>query len=147
MLAIIRIRGNVGVKKDIRDTLEMLNLKKVNTCTIIPETPNYLGMLKKVKDFVTWGTVSKDNLKKLIEKRGFSKKNEKITEEFLKENKLKIEEIIENFDKNKKEKTIKPYFRLTPPSKGFKKSIKQHYPKGALGNRKEEINELLKKMM
>jgi len=41
---------------------------------------------------------------------------------------------------------IEPVFRLTPPSKGFK-SIKEHYPKGDLGYRGKEINELLKRMI
>jgi large subunit ribosomal protein L30 len=36
---------------------------------------------------------------------------------------------------------------LTPPSKGFRKSIKQHYPDGELGYRGKEINVLLKRMI
>ena len=40
--------------------------------------------------------------------------------------------------------TIKS-FRLQPPLKGFR-SIKQHYPKGALGYRGAAINELIKRM-
>ena len=43
-------------------------------------------------------------------------------------------------------KKLKPVFRLTPPSKGFK-SIKQHWPKGDLGYRGKEINELIKRMI
>ena len=46
-----------------------------------------------------------------------------------------------------KETGIKRVFRLTPPSGGFKKSIKQHFPKGELGNRKEKINELILRMI
>ena len=41
---------------------------------------------------------------------------------------------------------IKPVFRLSPPSKGYK-SIRSDYPKGDLGNRGEAINELLKRMV
>ena len=37
-------------------------------------------------------------------------------------------------------------FRLQPPLKGFR-SIKQHYPKGALGYRGAAINELIKRMV
>ena len=42
---------------------------------------------------------------------------------------------------------IKPVFRLTPPSKGFKKSIKQQYPNGEIGYRGEKINELILRMI
>jgi large subunit ribosomal protein L30 len=43
-------------------------------------------------------------------------------------------------------KKLKPVFRLTPPSKGFK-SVKEAYPKGDLGYRGKEINELMGRMI
>ena len=41
---------------------------------------------------------------------------------------------------------LNPVFRLSPPRKGYK-SLKKHYPRGALGYRREKINELLKRML
>jgi len=148
MLAVIRIKGSVGIKKEIRDTFKMLNLEKKNSCVIIPETPQYLGMIKKIKDFSTWGTISEETLTELIKKRARTNDNERITEEFLKKNKMKIEDMAKKIKEEKiKELEIKPYFRLSPPSKGFKGSTKHHYPSGALGDRKEKINELLERMI
>ena len=87
----------------------------------------------------------------MIEKRGRLDGNKRIDDEFLKNNKIKNFKVLsENIIKDKtnlKSLGIKPYFRLSPPSKGFKYSIKRHYPRGALGDRKEKINELLKKMI
>lgn len=146
MLAVIRIRGTVGIRKSIKDTFKILRLEKKNTCIVISETPQYLGMIKKVKDFVTWGDISEETLIELVKKRARTKDNGRLTEDFLKKN--KIENIAKKILEGKiKEIDIRPYFRLSPPSKGFKGSIKQHYPKGVLGNRKEEINQLLKRMM
>ncbi|MCK4634963.1 MAG: 50S ribosomal protein L30 [Candidatus Aenigmarchaeota archaeon] len=146
MLAVIRIRGTVGIRRSIKDTFKMLHLEKKNTCIVISEAPQYLGMIKKVKDFVTWGDISEETLIELVKKRARTKENGRLTEDFLKKN--KIENIAKKILEGKiKEIDIKPYFRLSPPSKGFKGSIKQHYPKGVLGNRKEEINQLLKRMM
>ena len=34
-IALIRIRGQTGIRKDIKDTLTMLNLHKNNYCSII----------------------------------------------------------------------------------------------------------------
>jgi len=45
-----------------------------------------------------------------------------------------------------KKKGDGPLFRLSPPTKGYK-SIKIHYPKGALGYRGEAINTLLRRMV
>ena len=150
MLAVIRIRGSVGVRKEIKDTFKMLNLEKKHRCTVIPETPQYMGMVKKVKDYSTWGPISEEILIKLLEKRGRTIHNEKITNEFLEKRKLKsIKDLAKKVMEGKKLKELglKPYFRLSPPSKGFRGSIKQHYPKGVLGNRGEKINELLKRMI
>ena len=39
--AVIRIRGRIGVRRDIADTLKMLRLHKVNHCVIVPETDTF----------------------------------------------------------------------------------------------------------
>ena len=40
MIAIIRIAGQVGLNKDIRETLNRLKIKRKYTCTIIKEKPD-----------------------------------------------------------------------------------------------------------
>lgn len=132
MYAIIRVRGKSNVRKEVEDTMKMLKLNKKNSCALVPENKNYEGMIKKIKDQITWGEISKDNIQKLLEKRRKMDKKEakKMTKELL--------------DGKRK---LKKSFKLSPPSKGFKGSIKQHYPKGALGNREEKINDLLKRMI
>ncbi len=69
-IAVIRIRGETGIKKPIKDTLTMLNLGRKNVCAIVPKTKDYLGMLHKVKDYVTYGDVDEATIKELQEKRG-----------------------------------------------------------------------------
>jgi len=113
MKAIIRITGEVGLRKDIIETFNRLRLRKKYSCIII-EKPNkeQLGMIKKVRDFVAYGDIEEKIYKKLIEKR-----------------------------KTK----IKNFFRLHPPRGGIKTKI--HFPKGALGDHKEKINELIERML
>lgn len=91
MIAVVRIRGPVGVRHDVRKTLELLCLKKSNSCVLLQDTPVNRKRLEKVKDYVTWGLVSDDALKRLQEKlkdaksvglnpprRGFGRKGVKI---------------------------------------------------------------------
>lgn len=140
MIAVIRIRGRVGVRKEIKDTMTMLHLKRKNTCVVVPETPQYIGMIRKVKDFVTWGIISEKLLEELVTIRGRTE-NGKVDEK-------SINSIVKKLKEGKiKETDLKPFFRLSPPSKGFKGSVKQHYPLGVLGNRKDAINDLLKRMI
>lgn len=68
-IAVIRLRGNVTIKKDFEKTMQMLKLYKRNFCVIIPKTPAYIGMVEKVKDHVTWGEIDEQTLKELKEKR------------------------------------------------------------------------------
>lgn len=70
--AVVRIRGSIKVNKKIVNTLDMLHLKKVHNCIIIKNTPTNLGMIKKCKDYITWGEINTET-KKLLAKR--KKKN------------------------------------------------------------------------
>lgn len=139
-IVVIRIRGPVRLKKQINDTLNMLRLYKKNYCTVIPSTNAYLGMIKKIKDFVTYGEINDETFKLLVEKKGEEYKGrEKDSKGKINYNKFFVHE-------NKK---IKKFFRLNTPKKGFgRKGIKVHFKVGgALGYRGEKINDLLKRMI
>lgn len=147
--AVVRVRGNVGVKREIRETLSRLLLTRVNHAVVIPETETYRGMLQKAKDYITWGEVDEDTLESLILKRGEMKKNGKATREKLEEAVgKKWKEILEGVIKNeiKLHRYLDP-FRLHPPRKGYR-SVKLPFKVGgSLGYRGKAINDLLRRMM
>ena len=68
--AAIRVRGTVNVKPDIKKTLQLLRLNKVNHCVLLEENPIVKGMLQVTKDYITWGEIDKNTLTKLILTRG-----------------------------------------------------------------------------
>jgi|TARA_B100001971_G_C18083548_1_gene479621 large subunit ribosomal protein L30 len=152
-IAIIRIRGNFHVKKEVVYTMNMLRLYKKHSCVILDETKSNIGMINKMKDYVTWGELDNDTFKLLLTKRGKLPGNKALTEEYLKE-KLNIsydDFSKEFFDSKKKLKDIpglKLFFKLQPPTKGFeRKGIKKYFSMGgSLGYRKDKINELIKRM-
>jgi len=41
MLAAIRLRGRVGVRKEVQDTLKLLGLRKKFSCCVVPEEKTY----------------------------------------------------------------------------------------------------------
>lgn len=139
-LAAIRIRGITQIKTKIEDTLKMLRLYKKNYCCVLPDNPVYTGMLKKAKDYITWGELDDETFKMLIDKRG-EEFNGRETDSKKKINYNSF--IVIN---NKK---IKKYFRLNAPRKGFgRKGIKYPYQRGgALGYRGNAINDLIKRMI
>lgn len=140
MYAVIRIRGNVNISPKVKKTFELLNLKRVNNMSVWPEEKKILKMLKVIENHATYGIISEEQFKEIVQKRGKSIEGDvdlkKASEEILKGKKFK-------------EVNLKNCFRLSPPKKGHaRKGIKKPFSiGGALGNRKEKINELIGRMM
>ncbi len=121
MIAMIRIAGRVNVRKDIDETFNRLKIMKKLTCTFIDSSDKVkMGMLKKLRQYVAYGKVSDEFMKKVIDKRGQIAKD--------------------------KDKKYRGFCRLHPPIGGFKKSTKLAYPKGILGEHKD-IDKLLERML
>ena len=139
-LAAIRVRGLTEIRTKIEDNLRMLRLYKKNYCCVVPNMPVYEGMLKRAKDYITWGEIDDETFNTLVEKRG-EEFNGRETD-----SKGKIEYNDFVVINNRK---LKKYFRLNPPRKGFgRKGIKNPFTiGGALGYRGEKINDLIKRMV
>ncbi|MBW2991951.1 uL30 family ribosomal protein [Candidatus Woesearchaeota archaeon] len=73
MVAAVRVRGLTGVKHDIKETMSYLNLHRKNYCVLLEKKPAVIGMLKKAKDFITWGEVNQEVIG-LLKKRDEGKK-------------------------------------------------------------------------
>ena len=154
LMAVVRIRGRVGIKPDIRHTLEMLRIRRKFWATVVPATPSYRGMLHKVKDYTTYGEIDKETLVELLKYRGELTNGGRLTDEWLRENTEfgSIEELAEALLEGRaylhKLGWLKPYFRLTPPKGGFKRTTKRAFSDGGeLGYRGNEINKLLRRMI
>ena len=153
-LAVIQVRGGIHLTHEHRDSLNHLQLRKKNSCVILENTQSYMGVLVKLKDYVTWGEIDEQTLKLLIEKRGKLAGNQSLNENYLKEKtKMGFDQFVKSFIDNKiKLKDVpglKTYFRLTPPKGGFEREgIKKQFSLGgALGYRKDNINNLLRRMI
>jgi large subunit ribosomal protein L30 len=152
----VRIRGAPGMKRIILDTLKMLRMHKVNHGVLIWGDLSYMGMLKKCKDYIAYGEIDEKALLRLLRARGKVEGNKPLTDEHIK-NLTKYKNLKEfskgllsgeiqyrTQDVNK----IKPVFRLHPPRKGHRGTIKKHYKEGGtLGYVDQFINELIHKMI
>jgi len=151
MFAVIRVRGSVGVRKDIKDTLAMLRLHRINHAVLVDETPDYKGMLQKAKDYITWGEINDGTLASMIKKRGRLPGNKKITKEHIKDKGYStFKELAEALIKGEttpEDLHIKPVFRLQPPRKGYESVKKSFKEGGSLGYRGDKINELIQRMI
>jgi large subunit ribosomal protein L30 len=152
MIAAVRIRGRTGIKGNISDTLDMLHLTRINHAVLIPDTPSYQGMLRKAKDYITWGEIDQETITKIIEKRGMLPGRVPVTTEYLKENTeyKSVEELSQAIiaeEATIEDAGLKPIFRLHPPRKGYRNTKKAYTEKGSLGYRGENINQLIARMV
>ena len=138
-LAVVLIRGVVKAPPFVRKTLALLNLHRVNQAVISVDTPALRGMVKQVKDYVTWGEISVETLSELLMKRG------ELYQGRLQDRFRIYKYRTSNFDG----KAYKPSFRLSPPRSGFgRKGVKVAYAaSGGLGYRGEAINDLIRRML
>ncbi|MEK6932213.1 MAG: 50S ribosomal protein L30 [Nanoarchaeota archaeon] len=152
-LAAIRIRGEIGLSGENRYTMSLLKLFNKNYCVVVNNSKNYIGMLTKIKDYITWGEVNEETISLLIKNRGRLAGNRNITEEYLKEKNINLNEFVNDFVSNKKTfkdiPGLKQFFRLKPPTHGFERGgIKRPFSLGGvLGYRKDKINDLIKRML
>lgn len=151
-LAVIRVRGLSGVFREIDETLRMLHLTRNCHATLIDDRASYLGMLRKAKDYLVWGEVSREGVALLLRKRGKLVGNKKLTEKYVQGIGYEsIDDLAEAIYELKVEYSslsgVKPLFRLHPPKKGFKGKVKKSYAAGGVtGYRGEVINDLIKRM-
>ena len=150
-LVVVRIRGEVNVRTIINDTLDMLKLYHIGHCTLIDDRDAYKGMLQKSKDYVTFGEISPEVLKKLVMKWGRLPGDKRLDEEYVKQKTgLSVDEFIDSvlrFEHELSELGIKDFFRLHPPRGGYKHTKRGFGQGGSLGYRGEEINALLERMI
>ena len=150
---IVQLRGEVNVDQSVRDTLEMLNLNRVNHATVVPETEAYRGMITKVNDVVAFGEPSAETLATLIERRAEPiEGDDDIDDEWVGwytdyESVLELAEALLAEETTMQEANLSPTLRLHPP-RGGHDGIKHPVPEGGeLGRHStEEIDALLEAM-
>ena len=153
VFAVVRVRGTVNIDPDIKRTLRLLRLTRVNHCVLVEENRVFKGMLQVVKDYTTWGEIEKGTLTQLINSKGTLTGDKTITSEYLKSatpydsvDKLS-QAIVDNKFKYTEVPEVKPVFRLSPPKKGYEGIKRSFSNKGALGYRGLEINKLIERMI
>lgn len=152
-LAVIRIRGLTNISPDVGKTLDLLRLTRNCHITLVDSRPSFLGMLKKVQSYVTWGEITRETILLLLTERGKLVGNKNLSDEYAQrvgyKNLDELAEAIYNQDVEfQRLPDIKPVFRAHPPKKGYKGKLKKSYTsRGVTGYRGEAVNDLIQKMV
>ena len=155
LIAMVRPRGRAHIRGSIADTLRMLNLTRVNHCSLVFDKFKFKGMLFKAKDYITWGEVSEKTLARLLKERARVVGDKPLTDDYVKKNskldsvKALAAALMSGKARLNDVKGLKKVFRLSPPKKGYeRKGIKVPYSShGVLGYRGDKINDLIERMV
>lgn len=140
---VVRIKGQADCPYWATTTMQLLNLEKKYRATIIPSKDTTMGMLNKVKHYVSWHEVDVPLAKELLEKKARKSGYKKVNSDDLAAIGFKtVDELATSLAEGKtslsKLSPLKPWFALAPPRHGFKRSTKKLYgQKGILGKNKE----------
>jgi large subunit ribosomal protein L30 len=149
---VVRIKGQADVPHWANTTLNLLKLEKKYRAVILPVKDNTAGMLKKIQHYISWQEIDTKTTKELLDKKGRRTGYKKITSEDISQAGFKtIDDLAVSLSEGKismsKIKPLKPWFALSPPKQGFKRSTKHLYgQKGILGYNKDLLT-LIKRMM
>lgn len=149
---VVRMKGTVNVPFWALTTLQNLYLNKRFSATLVPETADYLGMLRKIKEWVAWSKADSEIVKTLIEKRGKkitkldSQKESKKKDEYKGIDEL-VNVIVNDKIKFSDQNNIKPWFSLNPPRGGFKKKSKKQFTDGGILGNNKDLLEIVKRMV
>lgn len=149
---VVRMSGQINVPHWAKNTLELLKLDKKFRATIIPAKDNTLGMLDKVKHYVSYQEANLDITKELLNKKGRKEGYKKITNEDVEKLGFKtLDDLAASLNEGKislnKVKPLKPWFALAPPRRGFKRSTRKTYGEGGILGKNKDLIELVRNMI
>jgi large subunit ribosomal protein L7e len=157
---VIRIRGINHLAPQVRKILQLFRLRQIHNATFVRINRATLNMLKKIEPYVTFGYPTRKTISDLVYKRGFGKVNKQriplSTNEIIQKalgqfNIISIEDLIHEIE------TCGPHFKeannflwtfkLNSPKGGFNNKRHPFQAGGDWGNREEEINALVRRML
>ncbi|TKR96297.1 hypothetical protein L596_010339 [Steinernema carpocapsae] len=157
---VIRIRGINQMHPRPRKVLQLLRLRQINNGVFVKLNKATLPMLRIIDPYVAWGYPSLKTVKNLVYKRGYAKVNKQripitnntIVEENLGKNDVICTEDIvhEIFTVGKNFKQVTNFlwpFKLNNPAGGWVKKTNHFVEGGDFGNREDQINKLLERMV
>jgi large subunit ribosomal protein L7e len=157
---VIRIRGINKLSPKQKKIMQLLRLRQLHNGTFVKLNKATWNMIRYVDPLVTYGFPTRSSVRKLVYGRGYGKVNRSriplndnsVIDQALGDKGIAcMEDLIHELW------TVGPHFKqannflwpfkLNSPSKGFEKKRHPYMKGGAWGNREENINDLINRML
>ncbi len=117
----------------------------------MPKEEAYIGMLKLAKEHLAWCELNAGIAEKLLSSRAEISSGTRVAESVIAKNYGSFADIASKLESGEIELKsiigIRPFFRLSPPRGGFKRSIRRQYRDGGILGPNEELPSLVEKML
>jgi len=157
---VVRIRGINKIHPRPRKVLQLLRLRQINNGVFVKLNKATIQMLRIADPYIAWGYPSMKVLRQLVYKRGYVKVNRQripltdndVVEKALgKHDVICVEDMIHQIytvgDHFKQVTNFLWPFKLSNPRGGFVKKANHFVEGGDFGNREDQINKLLERMI
>jgi len=160
LVFVIRIRGINAVAPKTKKILQLFRLRQIHNGVFVKLNKATITMLRLIEPYITYGTPNLKTISDLIYKRGYGKVNKQRTA--LSDNSV-IETVLGTHDILCVEDLIHEIytvgshfkeaanflwpFKLSSPNGGYKKKGTHYSEGGDHGNREEQINALVRRML
>lgn len=148
---VVNLRGLVNTPAGVRETLKNLHLETRFRATLVPDTPDYRGMLRRAKEHVAWCEAKPELTLKMIEKRGRVEGKTPITDDVVKAlGYSKLSDLAKALSDGKTTLNavgVKPSVALSPPKGGFRRSTRRLYSQGGVLGHNPELPKLVEAMI
>lgn len=153
-LLVVNLHGLINVPRGTRETLVQLGIGRRFAATIVGDDPITKGSVKLCKDYVAWAPADPELLTALLQSRGRVSNSKALDDEALKGLGFKTHaDLARAMIKGEGAETlaslrgVKPFFGLSPPKGGFKRSSRRQYREGGILGENPKLPEIVRRMI
>ena len=153
-LLVVNLHGLINVPRGTRETLVQLGIGKRFAATVVGDDPSRRGSVHLCKDYVAWAPIDAELLTAILKSRGRVSNSKTLDDEALKAMGFKThadlaQAIIKAEDTARLSsiKGLKPFFGLSPPKGGFKRSSRRQFREGGILGENPQLAEIVRRMI
>ncbi|MDA4133456.1 MAG: uL30 family ribosomal protein [Thaumarchaeota archaeon] len=156
-LLVVNLHGLINVPTGTRETLIQLGIGKRFAAAIVEDEPVAKGSVRLCKDYVAWAALDSDLLTDLLKTRGKVSSSKILDDEALKAlgfethaalaKKLMEPGVARLSSVKGKDVHLRPFFALSPPKGGFKRSSRRQFREGGILGDNPQLATIVRRML
>jgi len=151
-LVVVNLHGLINTPSGPRKTLIELGIGKRFAATVVPDDSSTMGALELCKEYVAWSPIDADLLASLLKARGKISNAKPLDGKALealgvKDHSELASRMIKDGSRLSSLEGVKPFFGLSPPRGGFKRSSRRQFRQGGVLGENPKLPDILRRML